>query len=76
MDWNIYLRYTRNINIRYILNAGGRVGMGYSFHLNHPPFLNRQRKNGENFPAFANRFFVWNRGRAIRDGGMRNAMFL
>jgi hypothetical protein len=27
-------------------------------HLNHPPFLNRQRKNRENFPAFANRFFV------------------
>jgi hypothetical protein len=44
-------------------------------HLNHPPFLNRQMKNRENFPAFANRFFVWNRGRAIRDGGMRNAMF-
>jgi hypothetical protein len=39
----------------------------FSFHLNHPPFLNRQRKSRAIFPAFAKRFFVWNRWRAIRN---------
>ena len=50
MGWSIHFRYTRNT----LGTFRTRVGLGgeFSFLLDHPPFLNRQRKAGRSFPAF------------------------
>ncbi len=50
MGWSIHFRYTRNT----LGTLRTRVGVEgeFSFVLDHPPFLNRQRKAGISFPAF------------------------
>jgi hypothetical protein len=74
MDWNIHLRYTRNTLGTFYTRVGGMEN--FLFLLNHPPYLNRQRKVGRSFPAFTEPVFDLEQRVRHWLRGMRSALFL